>query len=425
MISYGDALAIIKELKLPGAEARVGLADAAGLRLAADVIALVPSPAFTNSAMDGYAVRFQDLRDLEQGAEGTQTPLPVLGTIYAGRLPETPLPDYRPGAAIRIMTGAWVPEWADTVIPVEQAVASSDGKHVRFTELPKAGANVRPQGDDMAKGTVALRAGSLLTSEHLMVAAALGHKELPVVLPPRVVVLSTGNELAEPEGPSEKDPTAPRTALAPGMIFNSCKYFLLSAAKQLLGSSVMHETLSDDPTAARRFVERLLTEDPHRRPLILVTTGAVSAGDLDFIPQVGAELGFKALFHKVAMRPGKPVYLAARDGTPKSVGAVWLGLPGNPVSTCVGWHYFARPLLTTLVGAPAATKQTLKLANEVRKPKGLRCFFRAEVSGSKAWVARRQGSADLSASATAQAYVELPEDLERLPADTQVEATIL
>ncbi len=156
-----------------------------------------------------------------------------------------------------------------------------------------------------------------------------------------------------------------------------------------------HETLSDDAVAARHYVERLLGEDKLRRPLILITTGAVSAGEADFIPKVGAELGFKAIFHKVAMRPGKPVFLAAREATPKTTAAVWLGLPGNPVSTCVGWHYFARPLLTTLAGAPVAEKRTLKLANEVRKPKGLRCFFRAEVSGSKAWVARRQGSAQV------------------------------
>jgi molybdopterin molybdotransferase len=235
-----------------------------------------------------------------------------------------------------------------------------------------------------------------------MVAAAFGHASLDVQLPPRLFLFSTGDELVEPG-----------TALEPGALYNSSKYFLIAAAQRAGITVAGHKTLPDDDDTAGEAVEKIIASG---EPAVIVTTGAVSAGEADFIPKLAARLGFEALLHRVAIRPGKPVFLARRGVI------TWLGLPGNAISTAVGWHAFARPLLHRVAGLPPPQKGTLLLANEVKKPEGLRCFFRAEVSGNRAWVARKQGSAELTASLANTAYVELPENAKTLPVDSQVEA---
>lgn len=395
MIRYDEALKIIRELTPELSLERLPLTESTGRILAEDLVAKVPSPPFTNSAVDGYALRLADL--------GPNRMLGVSGVLLARPVELADLPPARAGSCVKIMTGALCPEWADTVIPVEETEAVADG--VRFKSVPDKGANIRRAGEDLQEGAVVLKKGTTLTPERIMVAAAFGYRELSVLEKPHLMFFSTGDELAEPGEP-----------LRPGAIYNSSKYFLGAAAASVGFAGAPHHTLADDEEAAARVITESINS---RKPAVLITTGAVSMGDADFIPRIGERLGFKALFHKVAIRPGKPVYLAVKDQI------VWLGLPGNPISTCVGWHAFARPLLEAWAHIPAPKKKTLILKNEVKKPEHLRCFFRAEVNGDKAWVSQRQGSAQLAASITSEAYVELPEGFSRIPAETKVEAIIL
>lgn len=394
-ISYSEALARIAQLKIPFGTETVALADAAGRTLAQDLTAKIDSPPFTNSAMDGFALRLDD------AAPGTK--LTIGGTLYARALEPSDIPAYAPGRCVRIMTGAMLPEWADTVIPVEKATAH--GTEVVFTSIPEKGANVRVRGSDITAGTLLLKAGAPLDPERIMVAAAFGHATLHVTEQLRVALFSTGDELTEPG-----------EALKPGAIYNSSQYFLAAAIRKEGLPLATRATIADDEAAAGRAIEAALADG---KPTLIVTTGAVSAGELDFIPKLGERLGFAACFHKVAIRPGKPIYVATRGKV------VWVGLPGNAISTCVGWHFFARPLIAQLTGRPAPQKKKLTLMTEVRKPADLRCFFRAEVSGGKAWVARHQGSAQFAASITQEAYVELPEGQAVLPANTPVDAIIV
>lgn len=395
MIRYDEALAIIQSLSLKKTIVDLPLERTLGLTLAKDVHALVPSPPYTNSAMDGFAVRH---------AEALAGALTVSGAVYAKAGATSALSQDGVASCVKIMTGGQLPTWADTVIPVEQSTIASDGR-VSFSDIPNLGANIRHMGEDLQAGSALLLAGTRMDAERIMVAAAFGHRTLPVYARPKLVFISTGDELVEPGEP-----------LPQGAVYNSSKYFLLAAAQSIGLFETPHITIPDDEVGAAKVV---LDQLSGPGATILVTTGAVSAGDFDFIPKLGARLGFKALFHKVAIRPGKPVYLAAKDD------AVWLGLPGNPISTAVGWHAFVRPLLTAVAGLPAAEKRTLLLKNEVRKPENLRCFFRAEVNGDKAWVGSRQGSAHFAASITNEAYVELPEGMARIPADTRVAAIIV
>ena len=399
MITYAEALKIIDGLKLAFAAERLDLTRCNGRLLAEDLVARVPSPPFTNAAMDGFAVRRE---------EALRGELTVEGSMYARALRSDEIPDARAGSCIRIMTGALLPAWADTVIPVEQAELLDDGRRVRFTAVPDQGASIRRQGEDFAQGALVLKKGARLDPERIMIAAAFGYRELDVLEQPHLQFFATGDELAEPGEP-----------LPPGAIYNSSKYFLLAAAQNLGYTGYQQPpqaTLTDDVGAAEKSLGEAADT---RSPTILVTTGAVSAGEADFIPRLATRLGFTTLFHKVAIRPGKPVFLARKEQV------IWLGLPGNQVSTCVGWHFFARPLLSAVAGLPKAKKATLILQNEVEKPEHLRCFYRAEVSGKKAWVAKRQGSSHLAASTTLESYVELPEGVSRFPAETPVEALIV
>lgn len=396
LLTYSEALARIAQMSIAFGTETVALEDAAGRTLAADLSAKIDSPPFTNSAMDGFALKHAD-------ASQNHAKLTIAGTIYARPLELSDVPNYEPMRCVRIMTGAMMPEWADTVIPVEQAAV--EGFTVAFSTVPDKGANVRLRGSDISAGTLLLKAGARLDAERIMVAAAFGHATLPVKEELRVALFSTGDELMQPG-----------ETLKPGAIYNSSQYFLAAAIKSEALPLHKRATIADDEVQAGKEIEAVLSDG---KPTLIVTTGAVSAGELDFIPKLSKRLGFEAAFHKVAIRPGKPIYVASKGNV------FWVGLPGNAISTCVGWHFFARPLIAQLTGRPGPQKKKLTLMTEVRKPADVRCFFRAEVSNGKAWVARQQGSAQFAASITQEAYVELPEGQAVLSANTPVDAIIV
>lgn len=302
----------------------VAVEDAVGMVLAQDVTSPDALPRFTNSAMDGYAVRAQDVADASPEHPVT---LRVVADLPAGVDPDRAV---EPGTTARIMTGAPVPPGADAIVPVEQTDAGTVTVSIRAAARP--GAHVRRAGEDVAAGTVVLTAGKELTPYRVATVAALGRPEVVVHRRPHVVVLSTGSELV-----------TPGEFLRPGQIPDSNSY-LLAAAAQAAGATVHRlGAVPDDADSLRAVLEaQYPTAD------LVVTSGGVSQGAYDVVKEVLAPLpGME--FVAVAMQPGKPQGLGRlNDGTPV------VALPGNPVSAYVSFEAFVRPALLALRGLTGA-----------------------------------------------------------------------
>ncbi len=396
MISYVQALEIISSLPCSSEVTRMNLNQALGRTLAESVTARIPSPPFNNSAMDGYVCRWSDL---------TKGPLKVAGTLKAQlNHGQSFFNEQGPGTCLRITTGSPIPSWADTVVPHELVKVRGD-QLIEPTSSIRLGEHIRKAGEDLAEGESILTAGTRLDPERIMLAAAFGYDVVPVVAPPRIIVATSGDEIVNPG-----------SSLPFGGIFNSNSYFLQAAINQL-GLAPAHQLhLEDRLDAAVMRLREVIT--PSESTLI-ITTGAVSAGDTDFIPALAQTLGFEILFHKVAVRPGKPVMLARRDNH------TWLGLPGNPLATCTGWYYFGRPVLSVVAGLPQITKRTVECLNDITKPEGLRCFYRGQLSENGLRIHPKQGSAHFSASINSNTYVELPEGHSIVRAGTKLQALTL
>jgi molybdopterin molybdotransferase len=312
LLTIEEAQRLILERVRPLPAERVPLEGAAGRVLAEEAVALVDLPPFTNSAMDGFAVRATD-------APGT---LSVAGRIAAGRPAEREL---RGGEAMAIATGGAVPDGADAVIPFEYVVERDN--EIDIGEPLDPGANVRPRGGDVRAGEVVAEAGLRLGPAQLGALAAAGVAEVLCGAQPRAAVLATGTELRRPGEP-----------LRPGEVYEANGLILVS---QLASAGARAERL---PAAAD-------TEDAHREALtmgleqdVLVTSGGVSVGPHDLVRRVEAELGVEEVFWRVAVKPGKPVSFGVRGST------LVFGLPGNPVSSLVGFELFVRPAVLALQG---------------------------------------------------------------------------
>lgn len=370
------------------------VAEALGATLAEDVFARFPVPPFTNSAMDGFAVRSCALPNVLEntstpaatGAEKNATTVPA-ATPSLSELPSAPgddgakktlpltLPveadiaagdngDYQlsPGHAIRIMTGARMPAGADTVIKVEDTTLPAGPldlpKEVTIERCPRAGANVRKAGEDAAVGDLVLAAGTVLTPAALSSAVSIGYSELPVYRRPRVAVISTGLEL-RPAGASLKGAQIPDS--------NSVLLEALLRRQDVVVSGVYSS--DDEPEVFAKTLEQAAQGAD-----LIVTTGGVSAGAYDVVKQVGLSGGLA--FTKVAMQPGKPQgfgSIAAPDGADVYVAT----LPGNPVSVFVSFHVFVRPVLAALSGKEGrAALQTRAATTTVawKSPAGKRQF---------------------------------------------------
>jgi len=404
MITLQEARERIARIPPIAAQERVPVDIAFGRILSEDLVAGIPSPPFDNSAMDGFCFSYSSLKN----EPTNDVELRVIADIFAGdseaaKFSEAAAQGQRSAIAARIMTGAPLPAWADTVVPVERTLFDEISGCVRLTNVPDWGANIRRTGEDIPRGATLLKAGSMVGPEHQMILTNFGISEVSVRTRPEMVLFATGDELAESG-----------TTLQPGQIFNSSRVFLSSSIR-LLGLPLLHsEHLHDDTEHAAKRIAAWLPAAPRKgaglpeTPRMIITTGAVSAGDADFIPQVAASLGFETVFHRLAIRPGKPVFLAVKGS------CVWLGLPGNPISTTVGWHFVAREILRHWAGIPGLRQLRLPLAASVRKPKGLRCLFRGSLENGSVRVLPGQGSAHFLASTIANTYIELPEDPENL-----------
>ncbi|NYH52066.1 molybdopterin molybdotransferase [Nocardiopsis arvandica] len=393
-----DVLALISDPE----PTELDLLQAHGTVLAEAVASPVSLPGFDNSSMDGYAVH---AADLSSAAPDTPVRLPVVADIPAGDPSPTAV---LPGMCARIMTGAPMPSGADAVVPVEW----TDGGTARVTvDRPvKVGNAVRRAGDDVTEGTTVLRPGARIGPGEMGVLAAVGRRSVPVYPRPRVMVLSTGEELVEPGRP-----------LGPGQIWESNSFMIAAAARDVGCEVHRHGFVGDDPETVLDTLEGLLV-----RADIVVTTGGVSMGAYDVVKEVLTRQG-TVEFTQVAMQPGKPQGFGTvgPDRTPI------VTLPGNPVSAFVSFQIFVRPALRRLRGlAPDPLPSTRAvLTAPVTSPEGRRSFLRGVLeesphgpsAGATVAPALHQGSHQLSALAGANAFVVVPEEVTELAAGASVQ----
>lgn len=373
MISPEKAWDILEKNAAPLPAVRVPLRRACGLVLAAPVSAHVSFPPAPLAAMDGYAV---------VAAEAEGRTLPVAFTAAAGDPPQ-PLP---PGQCARIFTGAVLPTGADAVVAQEEV--TREGEKVRFPASILPGENVRQAGEVFRMGDALLPAGTSLSPAAIALATAAGVTRVSVIPRPRVALVVTGSELV-----SHK--------LKAGAVFDSNTPMLQAFAAQVGLPVTARFHVADDPAALVAALTQAL-----RQADLVLTTGGVSVGDFDLVPQAVAAVEGKVLFHKVSQQPGKPI-LAARVG-PKFL----LGLPGNPLAVLVGFRLYALPLARALAGLPfAETWQAWPLAGPASNP-GKRVQFRPArlldtPAGPAVEVLPWKGSHDLKAAASADSLARL------------------
>jgi molybdopterin molybdotransferase len=384
--------AVVTALLAASAEESIPLSQAHGRVLARDVVARVALPGFDNSAMDGYAARWADVATVP-------VRLPVAEDIPAGRSDVVPLV---PGTVHRIMTGAPLPPGADVVVPVELTDARTDVVEIR--DAPPAGSHVRPAGEDIAAGAVAVAAGSPLGAAQLGVAAAVGITDLPVRRRPRVLVLSTGSELVEPGRP-----------LRPGQIYESNSVLLAAAVEEAGGVPRRLHFVPDDVDQFLGTVRAELHDAD-----LLITSGGVSAGAYEVVKDAFAALG-TVDFVKVAMQPGGPQGAGTVDGVPV------VTLPGNPVSSFVSFEVFVRPALRRALGytSPDRLHAPARLTGPLRSPAGRRQFLRGRYDGGHVSQVGGPGSHLVAHLARANCLVVVPEVVTELPAGAEVDVVLI
>ncbi len=356
------------------------LLDAVGRTVARTFFAPTAVPPWDNAAMDGYAVRASDT--------GPGVTLELVGVVGAGAVASDPL---QPGQAMAIMTGAPLPEGADAVIMVEHTDGAERGA-VRLDRAVEPGTHVRRRGEDRQVGDAVVRAGERLTPARIGLLAAVGHSFVTVRRPPRIGVLSTGDEIVRPGRP-----------LAPGQIYSSNPYALVGMLREFGAEA---EDLGDAPDDLDGLVE-LLTDALHFDAI--VTTGGVSVGRYDHVKVAFARIGAEMDFWKVRMKPGKPFAFGAvsRDGRT----TVLFGLPGNPVSCTVGAAVFVGPWIRASLGRESVFPQRVRARMEADLPEkpGRAKLLRVQVrSGPEGLLARPtgpQGSGVLSSMARAHALL--------------------
>jgi len=356
---------------------------------AQDVKAKENIPPFNNSAMDGFAVRANDLIGASRKSPKI---LEVIEDLPAGYVAKKSI---KAGQAIRIMTGAPMPKGADAVVMVEETRSRNDTVEI-YKEI-KVGENVRYAGEDVKKGKVVIKKGSLLKSGHIGMLASLGASKVKVFKRPKVAILATGDELVNVD-----------ERLGPGKIRNSNAYSLYSQVVKTGAIPILLGIARDKKADLKTKIKKGLSAD------MLLISGGISVGKYDYVKDVLKGLGLEMKFWRVAMRPGKPLAFGVIKRTPV------FGLPGNPVSSMVSFEVFVKPAIFKMLGRKTDGAKEVKAAikEEIIKKKGLRYFLRAKTAWqNEAYVTKTtgpQGSGQLKSMAIANSLIILPEKEERM-----------
>jgi molybdopterin molybdotransferase len=398
VFSFEDARHVVEEhasrLKPRGREL-LGLLDAAGRVLAEEIHADRDFPPFPRATRDGYAVRATDV-------EATPVTLDVVGEVKAGAV-TSPGSHVAKGQAVAIMTGAAVPEGADSVVMLEHTLRTGD--QVRIERPVAASENIVAAGAEGKKGEQLLSTGTRLDYAGIALAAAVGRSRLVVHARPRVAVLSTGDEVIDidlPPGPSQ--------------IRNSNSYSLAAQIQACGGEPVLLPIAPDERARLRELVEEGLECD------LLLIAGGVSMGKYDLVEQVLADLKAEFFFTGAQIQPGRPIVFGRVPERGQEKERYFFGLPGNPISTMVTFELFAKPIVEALAGMAARPVifTHAKLKSAIQRKTGLKRFLPGLLSGefeqSQVELLPWQGSGDMAAVARANCFVVVPSDRERIEA---------
>jgi molybdopterin molybdotransferase len=386
--------------------------EALGQTLAEEVDATFDIPPLDNSAMDGFAVRHADIAGAS--ADSARS-LPVIGQVAAGQLPDRAV---GPGTAIRIMTGAPIPQGADTVVPFEETdelerkAAGKALDQIAIRMDVGLGANVRPAGEDVARGQRVLERDTVLRPPEVGILASLGRDLVRVVRRPQVAILSTGDELLEPGA-----------ALEPGKIYDSNSPGVAASVLRCGGVPRLLGVARDNLEEMNAKLEEGLGAD------LLITSAGVSKGDYDFVKDVLAERG-EVTFWSVRMRPAKPLAFGQLNA-PNGRKVPHIGLPGNPVSAMVAFDQFCRPAILKMLGRTAFAKPAVEavLRDPIHNFDGRRVYARAIITRENgrlyATLTGPQGSNVLSSMSRANGLAICPEDVPEMKAGETVQVQML
>ncbi|WP_165224990.1 molybdopterin molybdotransferase MoeA [Aquisphaera insulae] len=385
MLTVDEAMALVLKRASPLPSTGLALMDAARLVLAEDVAADADQPPFDKSLMDGYAIRAADM-------PGSASRFRLAETIHAG---ESSARTLGPGEAAAIMTGAPMPAGADAVVIVEHAEESDGEVTLHPPAAVKVGQHILPQGRVYRRGDELLKAGNELTPARIGLLAAVGYATVRVIPRPELTIVPTGDELVEPgEIP------------APGQIRNSNAAMLAALAIDRGLAPRIRPIAPDEPKALAAALATGLESD------VLLVTGGVSAGRRDLVPGVLESLGVRQVFHRVRMKPGKPLWFGVGPTRGSRPGTLVFGLPGNPLSGLLGFVLFVAPALERLAGRPHATRGMIsgRLARDCNHRSDLETYRLATRSSSvvegpfEVDILDSIGSADVLAAATADGF---------------------
>ena len=397
MISYKQAIEIIQSSIKPLKVSKSDIHSGYGV-LAEDLFATSEIPEFSNSAMDGFAL---SSAETVEASESKPIEFEIIGTIFAGESPpETSLPL----STYEIMTGAVVPKGFDSVVPVEQVTTiDRDGKKfLVITGKVSNGRNVRLAGEDFKAGDLILEKGNTIEPHVMMSAIANGIKSIKVYSPPKVSIVTTGSELDNKDGPSIANTNGPylEASLRRSGIITHQSFHVKDVKEQIRDRLQQSIDLGSD---------------------MIITTGGVSAGKADFVPSVLAEMGADILFHKVWIRPGKPILMAVF-----SSGQIVFGLPGNPVSVAVGLRFFVNQALRLMQGQSLEPKMKAINKSEYKKSKKFCFFAKAHTTVNAQGILETnilsgQESFKLKPFNQTNSWAIIPEGLEVLKKDQEIE----
>jgi molybdopterin molybdotransferase len=377
MISVEQAHSIITSCPIKIQVEKRALKDCLGVVLAEEVLSPIDMPPFNQSAMDGFALHF---------VEGNMD-YKIIGEMAAGEFKNCHL---KPGEGIRIFTGAYVPETANLI--VQQEWVSMQDEQITILQKPHLNDHIRPKGEQIQTGELALHSGTKLNAASIGFLAGLGITEVTVYAAPKIGLVTTGNELVQPGN-----------ELPLGKIYESNAVMLLAALKTFGFSSVQVETVEDDYEATKNSIEKGL-----KAMDLLILTGGISVGSYDFVSRALSDLGVGELFYKINQKPGKPIYFGRFNET------YVLALPGNPAAALTCFYMYVLPLLNRMAGDGNTTLplQRLPLKTAFRNKGGRAVFLKARLLNGTLEILEGQSSAMLRSFAIASHLAYLPADKE-------------
>lgn len=381
MISVAEAQEYISKQVLKPELEPAYLEEALGRVLGVEVYADRDLPPFNRAAVDGYAIKYKDFA-------GGCNDFKVKGTVLAGQY--TTL-DLASGECIKVMTGAPVPFTVDTMIKVEDVSESGDNISLTIQEI-KQGQNIAKQGEDSLKGNVIIAKGTCLNASHIAVLAATGYHKVQVVKTPKIIVISTGDEIIDPAS------TPSFSQIRDSNSYALCAFL---KAYHIVPKRYL---INDEPQKLRMIIENVDAD-------VIIISGGVSMGDADFVPDILANIGFDKIFHKVALKPGKPLWFG------RSIKSVVFALPGNPISVQFSFKLFIEPFLRKSLSLPPLSPLLLPLKGDRKKKSKLDEFFPARlINTDKTYVeqVRSNGSGDITATVLSHGIAHHPAEVSEL-----------